>query len=111
MIIALTQGMTQEAAARTVGVTSKTIRRKLADPRFTAKLRAAQDRIYEHAAGKLASLMTCAADTLGELLSEDNPSIRLRAAQVLLDSGLRFREHLELADRIAALEERQGAQE
>jgi hypothetical protein len=58
------------------------------------------------AAGRLAEGMTQAADTLRKLLSSESESIRLRAADRLLEIGVKVVELQELQSRVEELERR-----
>jgi hypothetical protein len=49
--------------------------------------------------------MTAAADALSDLLASPDPHLRIRAAVEVLRSAVRVREHDDLTQRIARLEE------
>ena len=60
------------------------------------------------AVARLSATSTLAADCLRELLEAKAETVRLGAARAILELGSKLREHEELAERIAALEERLG---
>jgi hypothetical protein len=60
--------------------------------------------MIDGAIGKLATIADKAADVLGRLLKEKNPSTRLRSATAILDQLTRLREHVELSERLEELE-------
>lgn len=97
-------GRTIEAAARAAGVSSKTVSRRLRDPEFVFELRQAREELVSLTVVRLAGACEEAAQTLRELLSAPQDSVRLRAAQLILDSGARFAEPQDLIERIDRLE-------
>lgn len=93
-------------AAAVAGISQRQAYRWLHEP-------AVQDAIREHgrdAVRRTAAVLTlsgrAAAETLVAALEAEHWPVRLRAAELLLDRLLKFREHLDLEARIAALEER-----
>jgi hypothetical protein len=110
-ILALLQEPTLAAAARACGVGEATLARWLRLPPFQAEYRAARRQVVEHALSQLQQLSSEAAATLRRNLSCGLPSVEVRAALGVLDQALRAVELLDLAERVAALEERAAATE
>src|SRR5262249_44209430 len=97
---------TIRAPARAVGLSERTISRRLADPDFRREVSRLRSDMIQRALGKMAATMSRAADTLRRLLSADSDSIRLSAVRSLLELGTKLRESTELEERLTALEER-----
>ena len=108
LITGLACGGTVEAAAKTAGVSERTAFRRLEDPSFRRRVAEARDAMVSRAVARLSATSTLAADTLRELLKARSETVRLGAARAVLELGAKLREHEELAERIAALEERLG---
>lgn len=104
MVVALAGGATHAAAAKKAGVTVRTVQRWLAEPEFVARVSEARHTFFDTAFGKLAASAGDAADALAALLADPSPGIRLRACQTVLQAVPSWREHMELAERLAALE-------
>lgn len=109
-LAALLAGRTATEAARAAGCSLRTLARWKAEPFFVAELRAGEAELIGAALRGLSVLARPAADTLGRVLADDGApvGVKLRAAQIVLDSLLRLREAVDLEARVAALEEGQG---
>jgi hypothetical protein len=92
-----------EAATKT-GIGERTIRRWQTDATFRDAYRAASRERLSEALGRLRSAASAAVTALQESLSADAPGVRVRAAQVLLDSAIKA-EVDDLERRVQALEE------
>ncbi len=97
----------QDAAAR-AGVNRKTLSRWLAEPSFWRAYRTASDAGLQTAARRLAAQMDGAVDVLVAVRDDAGapPGVRLRAAQLVIESGLRLLEAVDISERLAALEAR-----
>jgi hypothetical protein len=78
----------------------------LADPEFAARVARLQDEAIRRAAARLGHTMQGAAETLKRLLKSTSEAVRLRAAQVVIDAGLRVRDQVELQRQVAELRAR-----
>lgn len=109
--MALLEYPTVDAAARAIGVTERTLRRYLADPDFCAMLAAYQQQALDHAASRLAGLVSAAVDTLAEELRDPNapPGVRVHCAQHILSRAVTYQELVDLAPRVHQLERLIGA--
>ena len=105
LLVALAAGHTQPEAARIVGVTTRTIRRYVADPLFRAELEEAKRELVAGVCASMVDAATSAVGTLKELLASRDEWVKLKSANAILDMSLRYRE-AEQDSRIAALEER-----
>lgn len=97
----------QQAAAAAAQVTDRTIRRWLGEPLFVAALQEAQTALLDAATADLVRASGAAVALLRRTVDNvDAPlALRIRAAGMLLDSVLRWRELRDLEVRLSALEE------
>jgi len=99
----------QESACAAVGVPRRTLQTWLLDADFQARLRQAEAQAIGDATRRLISVSTAAGATMVQVMADraNPPSVRLRAAGMVLDSLVRLRQLIDLADleqRIEALE-------
>lgn len=106
LLAALAAGHSHPEAGKLAGLSERTVRRRLADPLFRAELDAMKREVVQRTAASLADASTEAVGTLRLLLASREEWVQLRAAVSLLDVTIRYRETLELSERLAALEER-----
>jgi hypothetical protein len=92
------------AAAEQLGISRKTVQRKLARPAFRRLVAELRAQLFAAALGRVAENMTRASDALAALLESNEPAIRLRAARTLLSMGIRLRDSVDLTDRVNELE-------
>jgi transposase-like protein len=102
----LTQGTVADAA-KVAGLGEKTLRRWMAAPGFTAEYALARQRVIEGAVGALQQASAEAVATLRRNLTAGVPSVEVRAALGIITQAFRGAELLDLAQRIAALEDLQ----
>ncbi|SBT91383.1 hypothetical protein GA0115233_103015 [Streptomyces sp. DI166] len=102
--LALAQGATSDKAGEAAGVSGRTVRRWREDPAFEAQVQEARRAILAEAVAALGVAAKDAVATLHAALADDSANVRVRAASVLLSSLPSLTEHLELSERIAALE-------
>jgi transposase len=108
LILALAQGKSIREAAAIAGVGETTVYRRRQDPAFRREVSELRMDMYREAAGLLARSMVPAVGTLLSLQKAESEMARLGAARTLLEFGMRISEAIDLAERIAALEERLG---
>lgn len=101
---ALAQGCTQAEAGRRAGVSERTVRRRLEDPRFRAMVTEARDRLIKETADRFTSLQSSALDAIEGALNDPRADTRLRAAKMVLDIGGQYRDRAELEARLQAVE-------
>src|SRR5207247_1202445 len=104
-IAALLEKPTITEAAQVVGLSERTIRRWLSDPRFAADDRLARRQVVEVAIGGLQQATAEAVAALRRNLTADAPqAVQVRAALGILEQAAKGVELLDLAERVAALE-------
>lgn len=104
IITALASGATQAEAGRSAGVSDRTVRRRLEDEAFVEQVRKTRTELISQAGGRAASLVGNAVAVFQELLGSDNETIRLRAAQAVIDTGRRLVTDSDIAGRLDHLE-------
>ncbi len=91
-------------AAKACGLSEKTIYRFLEDSEFKAEYQAARRRIFEQNIFKLQSLHDEAVETLQRNLNCENPSVEVRAAQIIIESNRKDFETFDILERLETLE-------
>jgi hypothetical protein len=106
LIAALAFGATVENAARTAGISVRTAHRRMRDAKFKRQLQAFKADIVQRTTGMLSSASLEAGKTLIRLQDASvSPQVQLGAARATLEFGIKFRENLEVEQRLAALEQ------
>jgi hypothetical protein len=113
MAAALAAGATRAAAAEVGDVSERTVRRRLNDPEFAARVRELRAEAIAAGLDKLAEVLTRAVDTLVHLMDKsENDFVRLAAAKAIIENLLRLNEHsdhgAQIAELKARLDERDG---
>lgn len=110
-IDAIVAGGDDTAAAAAAGVTPRTIRRWKSEPAFADAIIRAQDEMLERVSVDLARTARYAVGLLRQFLADASmkPVIRVRCAEILLSSTLRWRELRDIERRLAALEAQNGS--
>jgi hypothetical protein len=104
----LTSATLDEAAEKaTVGVA--TLRRWMAEPEFRHAYRQARTEVLERTVARLLGAAGKAIDALERNLACGKPACEIRAALGILDAATRGVELLDLAERVAELERREGS--
>lgn len=85
LVLALASGQPITEAAQQVGISKRTVHRRMNDPEFCRELDRVRAELTAEALDRLAHSATKAADTLEELLSAESPRIRLQASKALLE--------------------------
>ena len=107
-IAALLSEPTIKRAADAIGLSEKTIRRYLAKPTFRDAYAKARREAFGSALQRLQEAAGVAVRTLIEIAADEaaKPADRLRAANSIIDFGIRGAELLVFSERLARLEER-----
>ncbi len=100
----LAQGHTAEQVSKAVNVSARTIRRWRTDTTFEADVQTARRAILNEAVAALGAAAREAIDTLRTALGDDSANIRVRAAGLILSALPSIAEHVELNERLTALE-------
>src|SRR5438552_14867817 len=88
LLLALACGATVESAARTSGLSERSVYRRLADETFHERLQHLRGEMVQRTAGTLTAAGNEAVKTLLALLGESNPgTVRLGAARAILEMG------------------------
>ena len=106
LAVALASGRTVREAAAAAGIAERTATRRAADPAFRRTVTALRGEMVQRALGRMTDGMTEAADTLRALLLAESEAVRLGAARAIHELGCKLRESADLAERVAALEEK-----
>ena len=104
----LLDGLNIQDAAALAGVNRKTLARWLQEPDFWKAYRNAGDMLFETAARKLASATDGSVDFLVEVREDSDipTSVRVRAADLVLQHAGKYKDAVDFATRLAALEAR-----
>lgn len=106
-IQALIDGQSYEEAALTAGVTSRTLRKwRCEDEEFQQEITRQSNIVLSDATTNMKSNMQTAVSVICEVMNDTAapPAVRVRAAQVMLETGLKLVEAAEVLNRITALE-------
>jgi hypothetical protein len=107
ILLALAAGGNADSAAKHAGVCAKTVRRRLADPAFRARIDQARADMVSAAVGRLADIGSLAVNTLHDLAqgAKTPPAVKLGAARAVLEYMFRGIEIDILARQVAALQQ------
>jgi hypothetical protein len=100
----LSRGETVEQAAKFVGVTPRTVYRRLATTEFKALMAEFRQIMFAAVAGRMSDALPEATETLRSLLRHDNPNIQYKAAVKLIEFALTTRDHAEVDNRVGKLD-------
>ena len=91
-------------ASKQSGLSERTLYRFLEDVEFKAEYRAARRVVFEQNIVRLQSLHAGAVDTLERNLNCENPSVEVRAAQIVIESNRKDFETFDILARLEMLE-------
>jgi DeoR/GlpR family transcriptional regulator of sugar metabolism len=103
-LAALLESATITEAAKKCGLSEKTLRRYLEDAEFQKEFRAARRVIFEQNIVRLQSLHAGAVDALERNLNCENPSVEVRAAQIIIEGNRKDFETFDILQRLETLE-------
>ncbi|MDB5349196.1 MAG: hypothetical protein JWN86_443 [Planctomycetota bacterium] len=103
----LAAGRSIKGAAKASEVGERTAHDWLADKDYRAFVAELRGRILNRAVGRLSQATNAAVGELVKLLKDESATVRLRAATAILDGAVRMREHVELDERMLAIEQQQ----
>lgn len=100
IISSLMANGTLKAAAAAVGISERTLYDRMNDGEFRAKYTAAKADIVRAAVVRLNSKLQAAIDVAAEIMEnkDNNPAIRLQAAQTILNNAGKFSERLQITE-------------
>ena len=96
--------VTINSAAAALGYSRSTLYAHLKADAVRDALRQAHAISYENTLHSLTQLGAVAIEQLGQLLRSDSDAVRLAAARIVLDMGLRYAAHVDIEQRIARIE-------
>lgn len=102
--LAIAAGRSNEQAAREAGVSARTVARWRAKDGFEDDIRTARRHLLNQLVNELEAGVREAVTVLRDALKDEAPAVRVRAASVLLGALPTITDHVDLSDRIAALE-------
>jgi hypothetical protein len=108
LVTALASGASVVTAAAKAEVSERTVRRRLEDPAFRARVDEARGELVRQAVSKLADIGALAGETLGELVREGSGAVRLGAARSILEFMFRGHELDTLARQVEELRRELG---
>ena len=105
---ALAFGATVEQAARKAGIGERTAYRRLAEPAFRARLDEIRRETLVRTSGLLSGAALGAVKTLVDLQQDVSvpAAVRRGAARDVLEMNVKYRDTVEIEQRVAALEDR-----
>lgn len=109
-LTALLESATITEAAQKCGLNEKTLRRYLDDAEFQKEFRAARRVVFEQNIVRLQSLHAGAVDTLERNLTCENPSVEVRAAQIIIEGNRKDFETLDILERLEKIEDEHSKQ-
>jgi hypothetical protein len=109
-IAALLTQRSVDDAARAVGIYGRTMLRWMKDPVFQTEYRAARRQVYFQSVARLQQGTSLAAATLLKVMLDPNSpaSVRVRAAECVMDQSSKGMEIEDVEARVAALEAATG---
>ncbi|OGI00640.1 MAG: hypothetical protein A2Y25_04620 [Candidatus Melainabacteria bacterium GWF2_37_15] len=88
------------------GIVKQTYYNWLNNPNFKREIKEQQENHYESSLSSMKNLFALAVETHEELLKSDSESIRLRAANAIINKNGRILEAIELRERLKNLEKK-----
>ncbi len=92
-------------ASKQSGLSEETFYRYLKDAEFKSEYQAARRRVFEQNIFKLQSLHNEAVETLQRNLNCENPSVEVRAAQIIIEGNRKDFETFDILERLEILEQ------
>jgi transposase-like protein len=105
-ILGLLSQRSIEDAARSVGISPRTLYRWLQEPDFNSAYRAARRAAFSQSAARLQQMCSAAVTTLGKVMVDPNSPVasRVRAADSVLDHAAKSLEIEDIEVRVSELE-------
>jgi hypothetical protein len=100
----LSSGSITDAATK-CGLNEKTLRRYLADADFSKEYKSERRVVFEQNIVRLQTLHDGAIDALERNLTCENPSVEVRAAQIIIEGNRKDFETLDILSRLETLEQ------
>ena len=106
IVSALLQNSTVEKAAEAAGVSPRTIYSRMREREFRGLYSQAKAEMLRSAVVKMNGKLSAAVDEIAEIMTDKgvNPSVRLQAAQTILNNAGKYNELLAAAERTANID-------
>jgi hypothetical protein len=105
LVEALANGSSYAEAGDLAGVSARTVRRRMSDPTFSAEVAKRRNERLGVVSGRLSQLAERALDVLEGALASERAGEALRAADMVLSLDRRYREQVDFAARLLAVED------
>jgi hypothetical protein len=106
LIACLLAGDTAEQAARKVPCSVRTVRRRLADPDFSARLAAEREQLFRSAVDLLVAGTLAAGRRLIQHVADADAEVSLKACAIVVQNAIKARDRGEISAQMAELIER-----
>lgn len=108
LALALARGMKVVDAGKLVGLSERSVYRRLAEPQFRQVIQTIRQRMLDGAVGQLVEASGQAVRHLVDLMESDTvpAAQRLAACRAVLEFSTKLREQVEFEERLSSLEER-----
>lgn len=104
-------GGSYRSIAKRLGISRTTVHRWIEEPEVIAAVQKHRDKAVDRTTGALQKAGSSAAACLARLLKADSETVQLGAAKAILDSLAKFKDLLELQERVKVLEAQVGDQQ
>jgi hypothetical protein len=104
LITHLAAGVSPAGAAKLAGVSEATAYRRLSDASFRQRVEKARSDFWDRALGVMSKGAAESAIVLRKLLRSDDGRLKLQAAKVLLEQGIKVRDLVDITRRVEELE-------
>jgi hypothetical protein len=108
IIAALAAGSTYERAGEISATSTRTVARRMSDPGFARRVTARRAEQVQMITGQLTPLGPEAIAAIRSCLTDEKSSVRISAAKVALELGLRFRHQNDLELQVAEIRSHLG---
>jgi len=102
---AIAMGDTIKAASEKAGISYSTGRRRNQEPTIQEKVKEIRGQVMDQATARLSGAAGDAVDCLKSLIKSDDEKIKLQAAKHILELSVKFKQVLELEERLASMED------
>lgn len=112
IIVCLMNCATIREAAAIAGLSERAIYNRMQDRNFQALYKAAKADLIRGAVANINAHISEAINTIAEIMSDEdnNPAVRLQAAQTILNNAVKFTQRLTEADTDTAIQMRNNAE-
>lgn len=107
IVTALLSSQSNKKAAQTLGMTERSLYRRLQSEELQRKLRDAQNDLVNDAVSEMKRNLSAATAVIVSVMCNDefSPQVRINAADMICRNYLKLSEHTEILERLSRLEE------